>query len=380
MKIKDSQKASKIALYRKYRPTAFAEVIGQDHIVQVLLAELSADSVSHAYLFSGSRGTGKTSVARILATELGTSASDLYEIDAASNRGIDDIRDLRESVRTLPFDSARKVYIIDEVHMLTKEAFNALLKTLEEPPAHVVFVLATTELDKIPETIRSRCETFLFKKPTLAILKDTISRTAKAEGWTINPDAAELLALLGDGSFRDAQGALQKAMSYAQGAQNTSKSVKADDVCLISRSIVEEATGAPSRQLVHEFIQALAGLHGSYVEADIATEKALDAISKTMAQNVEMKTYLTLIMHTMRNLLLLRYAPNLQSQIETELGVDESAFLLEILKTKSPALSSRALNILLEAAQELRFAFIPSLPLEIAVIRLRESVQVQKSV
>ena len=149
------------ALYRKYRPENFDEVLGQDHIVTTLSESLKLGNVAHAYLFSGGRGTGKTTMARILARAVNCSENDLYEIDAASNRGIDDIRELREAVNTLPFESPYKVYIIDEVHMLTKEAFNALLKTLEEPPAHALFILATTEMDKLPETIVSRCQTFI---------------------------------------------------------------------------------------------------------------------------------------------------------------------------------------------------------------------------
>ena len=132
-------------LYRKYRPATFDDVIGQEQVVNVLKGSLEAGRISHAYLFTGSRGTGKTSIARILARAVGTTDVDLYEIDGASNRGIDEIREIRDAVRILPFESKYKVYIIDEVHMLTKDAFNALLKTLEEPPVHVIFILATTE-------------------------------------------------------------------------------------------------------------------------------------------------------------------------------------------------------------------------------------------
>ena len=153
-----------LALYRKYRPKNFKEVLGQDHIVDVLESSVDTNKDSHAYLFVGSRGTGKTSVARIFATSIGVSANDLYEIDAASNRGIEDIRELRDGARVLPFDSKYKVYIIDEVHMLSKDAWGALLKILEEPPKHVIFILATTEFHKVPETIISRCQVFVFKK------------------------------------------------------------------------------------------------------------------------------------------------------------------------------------------------------------------------
>ena len=143
------------ALYRKYRPQTFAEVRDQEHITTVLKGIIKKQEIPHALLFSGTRGTGKTTLARIFAKEIGTSSIDLYEIDAASNRGIDDVRELKEAVHTVPYESKYKVYIIDEVHMLTKEAFNALLKTLEEPPAHVVFILATTEEEKLLDTILS---------------------------------------------------------------------------------------------------------------------------------------------------------------------------------------------------------------------------------
>src|SRR3989344_7095124 len=209
-----------MALYRKYRPQSFKEVLGQDHVVKVLEGALKQGNIAHAYLFAGSRGTGKTSVARILAKEAGCTDKDLYEIDAASNRGIDDIRELREGVNVLPFESRYKVYVIDEVHMLTKEAFNALLKTLEEPPPHVLFMLATTEIDKLPETIISRCKVFQFKKPGLDELRQVITTASKKEGRQLEPLATDLIALLGDGSYRDALGVLQKTFGVTADKKN----------------------------------------------------------------------------------------------------------------------------------------------------------------
>src|SRR3989344_9677174 len=170
-----------LALYRKYRPQNFKEVLGQNHIVDVLESSVEENKVSHAYLFVGSRGTGKTSVARIFAKEIGVSVNDLYEIDAASNRGIEDIKELRDGVRVLPFDSKYKIYIIDEVHMLSKDAWGALLKTLEEPPKHVIFILATTEFHKVPDTIISRCQVFTFKKASDTVCKKMVLDVAKKE-------------------------------------------------------------------------------------------------------------------------------------------------------------------------------------------------------
>src|SRR6185312_16293063 len=174
-----------LSLYRKYRPHEFKDVRGQEAVVSVLEAAIKNKKIAHAYLFAGGRGTGKTSMARILARALETSEEDIYEMDAASNRGIDEIRQLRDGVSTLPFESTYKFYIIDEAHALTKDAWGALLKTLEEPPSHVIFVLATTELEKVPETIISRCQVFQFKKPPHEALKSLALDVAKKEGATL---------------------------------------------------------------------------------------------------------------------------------------------------------------------------------------------------
>ncbi|OGL25303.1 DNA polymerase III, subunit gamma and tau [Candidatus Saccharibacteria bacterium RIFCSPLOWO2_01_FULL_48_13] len=198
------------ALYRKYRSKTFSEVIGQDHIVKTLQTAISSGRLSHAYLFSGPRGVGKTSVARILAHEINELSYnedqvhlDIIEIDAASNRRIDEIRDLRDKVNITPTSARYKVYIIDEVHMLTKESFNALLKTLEEPPAHCIFILATTEAHKLPETVISRTQKFNFKPIDQNTLGSHLSSIAKKEKIDIEPAAIELLAEHGSGSFRD---------------------------------------------------------------------------------------------------------------------------------------------------------------------------------
>jgi DNA polymerase-3 subunit gamma/tau len=205
------------ALYRKYRPRDFDSAIAQDHIVKTLQNAIKSGRISHAYLFTGPRGVGKTSVARILAHEINQLTYkddsihlDIIEIDAASNRRIDEIRDLRDRVRIAPAVAKYKVYIIDEVHMLTREAFNALLKTLEEPPAHCVFILATTEAHKLPETIISRTQRFEFKPVSHLMMADHLATIAKKEKINITRSALELLARSGDGSFRDSIGYLDQ--------------------------------------------------------------------------------------------------------------------------------------------------------------------------
>src|SRR3989344_28692 len=205
------------AFYRKYRSKSLDEVVGQEHIVKTLKNALKDGKVSHAYLFTGPRGVGKTSVARILAHAVNNldyngeqTHLDIIEIDAASNRRIDEIRDLRDRVSTMPTSGKYKVYIIDEVHMLTREAFNALLKTLEEPPAHVIFILATTEAHKLPDTIVSRTQRFSFKPVSIESVAKHLKQIAKKEKIDIDDDALELVAEHGDGSFRDSISLLEQ--------------------------------------------------------------------------------------------------------------------------------------------------------------------------
>ena len=218
------------ALYRKNRPKSLDEVIGQEHIITTLKNALKSGKISHAYLFTGPRGVGKTSVARILAHEVNrlpyTEESvhlDIIEIDAASNRRIDEIRDLRDKVHISPTSAKYKVYIIDEVHMLTKEAFNALLKTLEEPPTHVIFILATTEAHKLPETIISRTQRFSFKPIENQQAIDRLRQMAQSEKIDIEDDALTLIAQHGDGSFRD-------SISLLDQASSSTKKVSVDDI------------------------------------------------------------------------------------------------------------------------------------------------------
>ncbi|MFA5933952.1 MAG: DNA polymerase III subunit gamma/tau [Candidatus Paceibacterota bacterium] len=339
---------SHTVLYRKYRPTTLDDVIGQDHIVKVLKGALKQGNVSHSYLFSGSRGIGKTSIARILAHEVGCSDNDIYEIDAASNNGVDDIRTLSESARTLPFDSKYKVYILDEVHMLSKAAANAFLKTLEEPPAHVIFMLATTDPEKLPETIVSRCQVFTLKKPTDLILKNFVLDVAKKEGFKLDTSSAELIALLGDGSFRDTHGILEKVISFSADKK-------------ISKEEIEQVTGAPSSELVYDFLSAI---------SEKNLEGGLKAIRKATEQNIDMRVYLKLILYKFRTFLLIRLAPEMKKEIESDISENDKEFFTALVKSKSNTLDSKTLALLLECYQTIQYAFIPELPLELALIKI----------
>jgi DNA polymerase-3 subunit gamma/tau len=335
-------------LYRKYRPGKFKDVIGQDHVIKVLEAEAKSGNISHAYLFAGTRGTGKTSVARIFAEEIGTSKNDIYEIDAASNTSVDDIRTLNESVFTLPFESKYKVYILDEVHMLSKSASNALLKTLEEPPSHVVFILATTETHKIPETVLSRCETFTFKKPSEETLKKVVLNVSKKEGFTLEDSSAELIALLGEGSFRDTLGIAQKVLSYSK-----DKKISEEEVRLV--------TGAPSAELVHEVIESI---------GDKNLEKGLGAVKKASSQNVDSEVFLKLVLKTLRAVVLVRFGAS--KNVQDELSEREFKFVSEIAKG-SGNFSSKTLIELLDAMERISTSHISTLPLELALINIINS-------
>jgi DNA polymerase-3 subunit gamma/tau len=342
-----------LALYRKYRPKKFKEVLGQDHIVKVLESSVETNKVSHAYLLVGTRGTGKTSVARIFATDIGVSANDLYEIDAASNRGIEDIKELRDGARVLPFDSKYKVYIIDEVHMLSKDAWGALLKILEEPPKHVIFILATTEFHKVPETIISRCQVFTFKKASDAICKKMVIDVAKSENFELDAGSAELLAILADGSFRDALGELQKILNFI-GKDKKTKKIKREDV--------EKITGAPKTILINDYISAI---------AEMNLEKGIGAVRIAAEGNLDMKLYFKLIIEKFRVAIILRYAPKLKNEMAGDLGEADLAFLQALVKAdKVGMLRSPALAILLQEYQNIDNAFIAELPLELALVRI----------
>ncbi|MAZ56168.1 DNA polymerase III, subunit gamma and tau [bacterium] len=335
-----------LALYRKYRPQSFKEVLDQDHIVNVLEGAIKKGEIPHAILFSGSRGTGKTTLARIFAKEIGTSSLDLYEIDAASNRGIDDIRELKEAVHTLPYESQYKVYIIDEVHMLTKEAFNALLKTLEEPPAHVVFMLATTEADKLLDTILSRCQVFTLHSPSREVLASVVTNVAKKEGFKLDKDAADLIALSADGSFRDVLGVIQKVI-LASG--DTIGSV--DEVATI--------IGAPKAASLRCLIEAL---------AEKNLEKGMEAIEEAVDTQVNIKLFSRLVLERVRAVILLRNIPDTELKAIKNLSESELEYIQSLAKAEGSAINSHLLVKLLDASIVIPKVNTPRIPLELLLL------------
>jgi len=334
---------SNIALYRKYRPQNFANFIGQDVIRQTLMNAVESDSIAHSYLFTGPRGTGKTSAARLIAKALNCtnlkdgyepcdacdfctsirdgSLIDVIEIDAASNRGIDEIRDLREKIKFSPTSAKTKVYIIDEVHMLTKEAFNALLKTLEEPPEHAYFVLATTELHKIPETIISRCQRFDFKRLDKKMLLTRLIFIAEKEGVEFEEDALKLIAKASDGGMRDAISTFEQMIADKK----------------ITLENVEKNLGITDNQAVIDLLQ--------FIQDEDVTA-ALDILHDIYSAGHDLTQFNKDILGGLR------------------------AKLLEAVKHNAPHSDIiRNVEFFQESLRLLKTSPIPQLPLEVAIVR-----------
>ncbi len=330
------------ALYRKYRPSNFSEVLGQEEVVNSLKNSIENGRIAHAYLFSGGRGSGKTSIARIFARELGVQNDDIYEIDAASNRGIEQIRELRNSVEILPMASDYKVYIIDEAHMLTKEAFNALLKTLEEPPKHVIFILATTEKHKVLDTILSRCQVFDFKKAKVETLIKLIESVTEKEGIEIDQKSKEHIATLGNGSFRDTLSQLQKAISIFGS--------KIDFETLQKEFLPED------NDLLLEFLDLL---------GQGKKEELLKNYLKILEKDLDLDNFLEKLLEKARAILLIKNSPDFEKYYREILAEDE----LKRMKENN-SLNSLHLKKILEMIDLAKKSEKPELAMEIFLMEL----------
>ena len=343
-----------LVLYRKYRPQNWEEVIGQEHVVKTLTNAIKLDRVSHAYLFAGPRGTGKTTIARLLAKSLGASDLDLIEIDAASNRGIDEIRELRDGIKFAPTAGKYKVFIIDEVHQLTKEAFNALLKTLEEPPAHAIFVLATTEIHKVPETILSRVQSFPFRKLSVEEITKKLQKIIEIEKIKINDDALRLVASFAGGSYRDAESMLEQLRVW------NDKTITKEDI--------EELLGAVDFEKVK--------ILTDHISSDTA-KSAINYIGKLSQGGCDLEVFTKSLINHLRKIMLIKVDDSLLNLVAQELSVEQ----LETVKTQAEKFSldsaARAIKIFMVAQNDIKRSPIPSLPLELAVVEIisnKESV------
>lgn len=365
-----------LAIYRRYRPKTIAELIGQESVTEALKNAAKADKLGHAYLFYGPRGCGKTTAARIVAKlancekraadaefrKVGEPcnecvackeidegrAMDVIEIDAASNRGIDEIRSLKEGIRLAPTTYAYKVFIIDEVHQLTKEAFNALLKTLEEPPAHAIFVLATTEYDKLPATIISRTQRFGFKRIPIIKIAEKLHRIAKEEGIKISEEALEVIATAADGGFRDAESLFEQVLSMED------KEITVSEVERILGRVGLSKTAMMAEKLIARDKEALSLLSEINGEGYNLTQLAKDLI-----------LYI-------RRVLVLSYDQKMEAIFKDEMTSENLAKMKTLAESCDKPKTVELIRLIIRAYGEMKYSPFAIVPLEIAIM---EAVQ-----
>lgn len=365
-----------LALYRKYRPRTFDEVIGQDHIITTLKNQIKLDKISHAYLFTGSRGTGKTTTAKIFAKAINCTNSsdgspclecetckaldktniDVLEIDAASNNGVDEIRDLREKVKYPPVVGKYKVYIIDEVHMLSTSAFNALLKTLEEPPAHTVFILATTEVHKLPATILSRCIRFDFKLVSVEDLSAILRKILKEEGVTFDEQAISVIARAGEGSVRDTLSIADRCVSYSGNNLTYQK--------------VVEVLGISEKE-------TLIALSDLILKKDVGS--ALVELDKVLSSGKSPLVFASNLISYFRDLLLI-YSIGDKAREIVVVKDDIYEKMKGQATTENYGELVSAIEILSSVEQELRYSTLPRLVLETAIIKTISNISLEQRV
>jgi len=361
-----------LALYRKYRPQRFSEIIGQEHVIQTLTNAISSGMISHAYLFSGPRGSGKTTIARLLAKAINCQerkegeyepcnkcssckeitegrAIDLIEIDAASHRGIDEMRELRDGIGFLPTKSKYKVFIIDECHQLTKEASNALLKTLEEPPSHAIFILATTEIHKMIPTIISRCQRFDFRKLTVPEIIKRLEYILEKEKIKVERPALELIAISASGSIRDSESLLDQALTYSAGQE---RELKTEDV--------KQILGLVEINTISKFIDLI---------CQKKISEAISFLNELIDKGSDVQEFSKSLINYLRYVLILKImGPEDSNQIISGLTKEE----LQKMKSQAEEFNEEELkkiiNLFLDAENKMKYSPIPQLPLELAII------------